>query len=123
MRDVQTAQGAELAPCELWPDALVWIQRRGIRREALEVEAWRRALAEQLLHGAAAVDGGALPDDDHPARHFAPQVFETRDHIVRVEGVVLAVEVELALRRDGTDRRPVVTGPPCPPDGGGPPGA
>jgi hypothetical protein len=68
-------------------------------------------MAEKLLNGAAAVDRRAIPDDDHPARHFAQQVFEERDHVVRVDGVVLAVEVQLALRRDGTDGREMVAGP------------
>jgi hypothetical protein len=43
-------------------------------------------MAEKLLHSAAAVGRGAIPDDDLPARHFAQQVCEERDHVVRVEG-------------------------------------
>jgi hypothetical protein len=87
MRDVQTAQVAEVAPWAPWLDTRVWMQRRGLFREPLEREALRRAVSEQLLHGAAAVAGGALPDADHPTRHVAPQVVETCAHVISVAGV------------------------------------
>jgi len=45
-------------------------------------------------------------------------VLEKRDHIVRVKSTVLAVEVELALGGDGTDRGQMVAGTPLPQNGG-----
>jgi hypothetical protein len=62
----------------------------------------------------AATHRGAIPDDDQAASHLASQVGEKGDHIRRVEGAVLTVEIQLTLRRDGTDRREMVTGIPFP---------
>src|ERR687895_642861 len=41
-------------------------------------------------------------------------MLEKRDHVIRVDRAILATEVQLALGRDGTDRREVVAGPPVP---------
>ena len=60
------------------------------------------------------MDRRAIPDDHHPARHLAQQVIEKPDDVVGVDGVVLAVEVELAAGGDGTDGREMVTSAPLP---------
>jgi len=64
------------------------------------------------------MDRRAIPDDDHPARYLAQQVLEKLNHRVRVDGVVLTVEVEFALGRDGADGREMVASAPLPHDGG-----
>jgi len=74
-------------------------------------------MRQELLDEMTAMNRGAIPNDDHSAGHFAEQVFQEGDHIGRVEGVALAVEVQLALRRDRGDRREVVAGPPLTEDG------
>ena len=110
MWDVKTAHIAQLDPFELLPEALVRIQLRGIGRQALQVEAWRRAISQELLDGMAAVDGRSIPDNHHPARDLAQQVLQEGDHIPRIDGAVLAVEVQLALWRDRTDGREMISG-------------
>jgi hypothetical protein len=97
MWDVQTAYMAQLDPFALLPEALARVHLRGIGRQALEMEAWRRPIRQELLDTMAMMDGGAIPDDDHLAGDLAQQVLEKRDDVVRVDGVVLAVEVQLAF--------------------------
>jgi hypothetical protein len=109
---------AELDPFELVPKAFTRIQLRGIGRQALEMEALRRPVREKLPDGMTAVDRRAIPNDDHLAGHLAQQVLEKPDHVVSVDSTVLAAEVQLALWRDGTDRREMVAGPPLPHDRG-----
>ena len=118
MRNVEAAHMAELNPFELLPEALARIQFRRIRRQALQVKALRRSIGQELLDDATAVNGGSVPDDDHAARDFTQQVLQKGDYVGRVERVVLATEIELALKRDGTDGREVVAGPPLSQDGG-----
>jgi hypothetical protein len=77
-----------------------------------------RPSGQELLHDVTAMKGRPIPDHDHAAGYFAPQVFQEGDHIRRVDGAVLTMEVPLALRRDRTARREVLTGPPFPPYGG-----
>src|ERR671923_820717 len=116
MRNIEAAQITELDPFELVPEALARIQFRRIRRQALQVKALRRAIGQELLDDTAAVNGGSVPDDDHAAWDFTQQVLQKGDHVGRVERVVLAPEIELAIKRDGTDGREVVAGPPLPQD-------
>ena len=44
-------------------------------------------------------------------------MFKNHDDVARVDGVILAVEVELAAGGDGTDRRQMVAGVPLSQDG------
>lgn len=64
-----------------------------------------------------AVNGLAIPEGHHAARPLAPQVFEKRYDVGSMEGIVLAVEVHLALGGNGADRRAVIAGPPLHQDG------
>jgi hypothetical protein len=48
----------------------------------------------------------------------AQQVLQEGTHIRRVERAVLPMEIQFALRRDGTDGREMIAGPPFPKDGG-----
>jgi hypothetical protein len=77
----------------------IGVQLRSIGRQALQVEAVGSAVREELLDGLTTVNRRAIPDDHHPARDLAQQVFEKRDDVCRIESAVLAVEVQLALGR------------------------
>jgi hypothetical protein len=76
----------------------------------------RGPVREEPLNGMAAVDGRSIPDDHQPARHFTQQVLQKGPHMLRVQGVALAVDIPLALRRDRTDGGEGVAGPPVPQD-------
>jgi hypothetical protein len=116
--EIEAAQMAQLNPFELLPEALIRVQLRRIGRQAFQVAAVRRALGQELLDGVAVVDRRAIPDEEHPTRHLPQQVLEKRDHVIRVEGVVLAMEVELARGRDGADGGEMVASAALPQDGG-----
>jgi hypothetical protein len=105
---------AALDTCEWRPEPLAGMQLGGIGWEAFSVHPWHGAIRQECLDDVAAVTGRALPDDHHVAGDLAPQVLEAHDHVVRIEGGVLAVAVHLALRRDGADRRERIAGPPFP---------
>src|SRR5918992_4489783 len=117
MRDSDAADMAQLDPCELLPEALAWVELRGIRRQALQMEAWCRPVRQELPAEMAAVAGCSIPDAHHPARHFTPQVLQQGDDILRMQGAVLAVEVQLALRRNRTDGGKMISGAPLPQEG------
>src|SRR5918999_3265744 len=110
MRDVDAAQIAEFYPFELFPQALARIELRRIGREPLQVHPLGRATRQELLDNLTAMNGGAIPDDDHAAGHLAEERLQKGDDISRVHRVILRMEVEFALGRDGADRRQMVTG-------------
>jgi hypothetical protein len=111
---VETAQIAPLDPFQRLPDAFVRIQLWGISWEALQRQPLGRPMRQEVLDEVPAMNGGAIPNDDQAARHFAPQVFQEGHHLCRVDGALLSVEVQLALRRDRTDGGEVIAGPPFP---------
>jgi hypothetical protein len=123
MGDVEAADLAPLHPFELLPEALARVELRAVGRQALQMEALRRALGQELADDVTAMNRGAIPDDDHAAGHLPQQVLQEGDHIHRVESAVLTLKIQLALRRDGADGREMLTGAPVPQEGGWPTGA
>src|SRR5690606_2217186 len=118
MGNVEAADSAQLDPFELWPEPLARVALRRISRSVLQMQALGGAVGEEVSDDLTAMDRCAIPDAHHPAWHLAPQMLEKPDDVVRVERAILAVEVELPLGRDGTDRREMIPGPPCPHHGG-----
>ena len=64
----------------------------------------------------AAMNRGTIPNDDHTARDLAQQVLQEGDHIGRIEGAVLAGEIQLPLGGHSADGREMIPGPPLPQD-------
>ena len=114
MGDVEAADVVPLHPFELLPEALARVELRGVGRQALQMEALRRALGQELADDVTAMHRGAIPDEDHAAGHLAPQMLQEGDHIRRVHGAVLTLEIQLALRRDGAHGREMIAGAPVP---------
>ena len=112
MREIEAAHIAQLDAFELCPQALARVQFGGIRREALQVNSSRGAMRQELLDDVTAVNGGAIPDDDQAAGNLAQEVLQKGDDITRVHRVILHMEVEFALGRDGTDRGEMIPGIP-----------
>ena len=56
LRQVVSALVAQFDALEVVPDALVRIELGGVSRQLLEMQAARRAPAQEVLHGLAAVD-------------------------------------------------------------------
>jgi hypothetical protein len=112
MTDRQAAHIPEFDALQVCPEALAGVQFRGIGGEALHLEPWRGVIGQELLEEVAAVDRRAIPNDHQRARHLAEQMLQERDDIGGIDGLVLAVAIQLALRRDRTDGREVITRPP-----------
>jgi hypothetical protein len=112
MTDRKATHIPEFDTLQVCPEALAGIQFWGIGGEALDLEPWRGAVGQELLDEVAVVDRRAIPNDQKRARHLAEQMLQERDDIGGIDGLVLAVEIQLARRRYRTDGREVVTRPP-----------
>jgi hypothetical protein len=114
MREIEAADVAQLDPFELFPQALAWIEFGGVRRQARQVHPLGRAIGQERLDDLAAMDGGAIPNNEQAAGNLTEEVLQKGHDISRVHRMILRMAVELALGRKGADRRQVVTGIPFP---------
>jgi hypothetical protein len=108
----------EFDALQVCPEALAGMQLWGRGGEALHPESRRRAVGQERLEEMAAVDRRAIPHEHQRARHLAEQMLQARDDSGGIDGLVLAVEIELACRRYRTDGREGITRPPLPENGG-----
>jgi len=117
MRERVATDVAQLDTVEWRPEPFGSVQVGGIGGEAFEVNPLGGAIRQECLDDTAAVNGRAIPDDHHAAGDLALPVLDQRDHVVRIEGVVWAMEGHVALRQDGADRRELIAGAPLPEEG------
>ena len=110
--DVETAHVAKLNPFQLLPAPCARVQLGGIGGQALQMQALCRTPRQERLDDTAAMARGPIPAEDQAAGPLAPQVLQKPAHVVSVDGVILAVAVELAAGGDGTARRQMVAGVP-----------
>ena len=118
MQDIEATHVAQLNPFKVGPEAFTRMQFRGVGRQALQVQPLGGAVRKEPLDSVAAVDRRAIPDNQQTAGHFAQQMLETRHDGLRVDGVVLGVEVQPALRRQRADGGAMIARLPLPQDGG-----
>ena len=114
MTPIATAKVTPLHALKPLPHTLVRVQFRGIGGQALQMESWGRSVGQALCDDTAAVNRGAIPDDTDAAGHLSQEVLSEGDHVCRIDGVVLAVEVECSLRGYRPDGRKMITRPPLP---------
>jgi hypothetical protein len=112
MTDGKAADIPELNPLQMGPQALAGVQFWGIGRQTLDVEPWRRAVTQERFDDLTAVNRRPIPDNDHTAWHLSQQMFQKGHHIHRIEGAVLAMEIQLPLWGDRADGREMLAGPP-----------
>jgi hypothetical protein len=118
MGQIETAQVPELDPFQMPPEAFAGIQFGGIGWQALDVKPLSRSIGQERLDDTATMNRSPIPHDDHATGHLPQHMFQEGDHIRRVDGVILAVEIQLALEGERADRREMIMGPPGPQDGG-----
>jgi hypothetical protein len=75
------------------------------------------AVGQKVLDHTAAMHRSPIPDDDQRAGHLTEQVLQKGHDRHGIDGLILAVNIQLALLGDGTDRREVIPRPPLPQDG------
>jgi hypothetical protein len=97
MGQIETAHIAELDPFEVTPEPFAGIQLGGISRQALYVKPLSRSIGQERLDDTAAMDRGAIPDDDHAAGHLPQHMLQEGHHVLRMDGTILTVEIQLAL--------------------------
>ena len=112
MTEGKAADIPELNPLQMCPKSLAGVQFRGIGRQTLHVEPWRRAVTQERFDELTAVNRGPIPDDDHPAGHLPQRVLQKGHYIHRIEGAVLAMEIQPPLWGDGADGREMIASPP-----------
>ena len=61
------------------------------------------AICQKALDDVAAVNRRPIPNDDHAAGYLPQQMLQKGDDILRIDRMILAGEIQLAFRRQGTD--------------------
>jgi hypothetical protein len=79
-----------------------------------QVEAVRFPIGRERFDEVTAMNRRPLPADQQTAGHLAQQVFQKGDDICGIDGIVLAMKMQLAIRRDSADGREVIARPPLP---------
>jgi hypothetical protein len=117
MREIEATPSAQLNSFEMCPEALDRVQLRGIGRKPLSWDPLSRAMGQERYDEVTVVDRCPIPAEQQTAGPFAPQVRQKRDDSCGIDGLLLAMKIPLALRRDGADTHEVSTGPPLPEHG------
>jgi hypothetical protein len=117
MGDAETADIAEFDPFQMAPQPLAGIQFRGIGREPFEVEAVSCPIGQERFDEVTAMNRRPIPEDQQTGGHLAQQVLQESDDISGINGLVLAMKIQLAFRRDGANGREVIPRPPFPENG------
>ena len=107
--EVLAADVAQLDALEVVPDALVRVQVRGVAGELLELDASGTALGQEVLDRLAAMDRGAVPDDQELAGDVAEQVLEEADDVRTLVRVLLDQHQQPTRRGDAADNGQMVT--------------
>ncbi len=116
MRQIEATHMAQLDPFELLPEPFARVQLRRIGWQALQMQSLCCTVGQELFDYMAAMNRGIIPNDDYTAGHFPQQMIEKGDHICRIEGAVLAGEIQLPLGGHSADGREMIPGPPLPQD-------
>ena len=106
---VLTADVAQLDVLEVVPDALVRVKVRGVAGELLELDAPGAALGQEVFDWLAAMDRGAVPDDQELAGDVAEQVLEEADDVRTLVRVLLDQHQQPTRRGDAADNGQMVT--------------
>ena len=84
VREIEAADIAQLDAFEWLPEPLARIEFGGVRWQALQVHPLGRAIRQDCLADLTAMNGGAIPDDDHAAGDLAEEMLQKGDDISRV---------------------------------------
>ena len=109
MWQVLAADVAQFDVLEVAPDALVRVEVRGVAGELLELDASGATLGQEVLDGLAAMDRGAVPDDQELAGDVAEQVLEEADDVRALVRVLLDQHQHPTRRGDAADDGQMVT--------------
>jgi hypothetical protein len=108
---VLAADVAQLDVLEVGPDALVRVEVRGVAGELLESDASGAALGQEVLDRLAAMDRGAVPDNQELTGDVTQQVLEEADDVRALVRVLLDQHQQPTCRGDAADDGQMVTAP------------
>ncbi len=103
MGEVQTADVGQLHALEVVPDALVGVEVWRVAGKLLQADALGAALSQEVLDRLAAMDRGAIPDDQQLAGDVAQQVLEEPHDVRALVGMVLHEHEQTTGRGDAAD--------------------
>lgn len=109
VRQVLAADVAQLDVLEVGPDALVRVQIGSVAGQLLQADSLGATLGQEVLHGLAAMDRGAIPEHQELARDVTEQMLQKADDIRALVGVLPHVHQQPAVRGDAADDRQVIT--------------
>jgi hypothetical protein len=95
-------------PFEQVPDPFVGIEFWGVAWEPLQLQPGGRTGAQKCLHLLAAMDRGAVPDDQQFAPNLAEQLAQEGDHRRPTKRVLLDMSEQPSVWGQPTDGRQVV---------------
>ena len=109
VRQVLAADVAQLDVLEVVPDALVRVEVRGVAGELLELDASGAAVGQEVFDRLAAMDRGAVPEDQELAGDVAEQVLEEADDVRALVRALLHVHQQPTGRGDAADDGQMIT--------------
>src|SRR5450755_253304 len=68
MLDIETTKVLEFDTLKEIPDAFLWVEFRGIGRQAFQMDAFGSALRQKIFDGLTSVNRGSIPDDEQLTR-------------------------------------------------------
>ena len=108
--EVTAAAVLELGALEVVPDAFVGIELGRIGGQAFQVEPRGRTVREEVFDGLTAMDRRAIPNYQQVAPHLAQELAEEGNGRRPLEGLLLHVGEESAIRGEGADHGEMIVG-------------
>lgn len=109
MTQVGAADVAQLDPFQILPDALIRVEVGGVARQLLKMHTLCATLGQEVLDGLAAMNGGAVPNNEQPSSDTSQEVLQEDDDIIALKRSFLHQEQQLVIESDATDRRQVIS--------------
>jgi hypothetical protein len=109
---VRQSGGADVAqfdPLQRVPDALIRVQIWRVAGEALQVQAFGRPRAEEVLDGPPMMNGRAVPDDEQLPADLAQQHPQEPHDRCPIVAILTHLQEEASIEGDGADGGEMVT--------------
>src|SRR3989304_5281355 len=107
-RQILATKVSQLNGLQVVKDPLNRVEVGRIARQAFQMDASGRPLAQKISDGVSMMGGQAIPDNQQLARDMPQQMAQEADDVWPLEGSILDHDEQLALRGNGTDGRQVV---------------
>src|SRR5215208_7047503 len=104
-----TAEVLQLYALEVLPDPLIRVEIRCVAGQLLQLHPASRSARQKFFDRSSPMDRRTIPYDEQLSRDLAHEMLQEAHHIFSFEGTLLLQHVELAIERDATHRRKVIS--------------